>query len=113
MSMQFFNGAKLKDFLDTDVHVIVTSDSAINETLPLCHSFVENERFLLDLMPQLAKKYVVEIPEDVAFSKNESELSMGRYGIIIPQSSAAGLVITDMIATKRRLEVGKKKAEGT
>jgi hypothetical protein len=62
--MQFFNGTKLDDFIGSNVHVILTSNSSVCETLPLCHAFLYDGKLWVDLIPQLDRKYVVEIPDD-------------------------------------------------
>ena len=106
--MQFFNGTKFEDFIDKDVHVIVTSDSNVCDTLPLCHAFLQHGKLFIDLIPQLNRKYVVEVPENSGFSKNDEELSMGRYGIIIRADSHAGILIRDLLEQKRRYQQGQK-----
>jgi hypothetical protein len=100
--MQFLNGAKIEDFIDKDVHVIVTANSDACETLPLCRACILGDRMCIDLIPQLNRKYVVEVPDDALFSRNEDELSVGRYGILIPATSRAGMLILDLIEQKRR-----------
>ena len=47
--MQFFNDTKFEDFIDKDVHVIVTSDSDVCDTLPLCHTFLREGSRLRDM----------------------------------------------------------------
>jgi hypothetical protein len=106
--MQFFNGTKFEDFIDKDVHVILTSDSEVCDTLPFCHAFLRDGKLCIDLIPQLNNKYVVEVPDDSAFSRNETELSMGRYGILIRSETRAGALILDLLEQKRRYQEGKK-----
>ena len=106
--MEFFNGTKFEDFIDKDVHVILTSKSNVCETLPLCHAFLLDGKLCIDLIPQLCKKYVVEVPENSGFSKNDEELSMGRYAIVIRAETRAGTHIRDLLEQKRRYQEGKK-----
>lgn len=106
-SMQFLNGTKFEDFIDKDVHVIVTSDANVLDTVPLCFAFLRDGKLCVDLIPQLNKKYVVEVPEDSLFSKNEEELSVGRYAIFIGVSTQAGSLILDLLEQKRRYQQGR------
>jgi hypothetical protein len=102
--MQFLNGTNLDDFINRDVQVILTSNSNVCDTLPLCRAFLRDGRLWIDLIPQLNQKYAVEVPDDSIFSKNEADLSMGRYGIIIRAETQSGLFIRDLLEQKRRYQ---------
>jgi hypothetical protein len=102
--MDFFNGTTLEDFIDKDVHVILTSNTNACDTLPLCYAFIHEGKLCIDLIPQLNRKYVVEVPDDSILSKNDEELSMGRYGIVIREGTVAGRIIRSMLEQKRKME---------
>lgn len=106
--MHFFNNTSLDDFIDKDVHVILTSNTAVCDTLPLCHTFLHEDKLYIDLIPQLHRKHVVEVPEDAALSKNDEDLSMGRFGIIIKEATAAGRTIRMLLEQKRQMEKEQK-----
>jgi hypothetical protein len=106
--MEFFNATKFEDFIDKDVHVILTSNSNVCDTLPLCHAFLRDGKLHLDLIPQLNKKYVVAVPDDSIFSRNDQELSMGRYAVVIRTESGSGAIIRDLLEQKKRHEAGQK-----
>lgn len=101
--MQFFNSSKIEDFVDQEVLVAITSNTQNIETITGKAFLLENKLFI-DVIPQLNRKYVVEVPDSSVFSFNEMMVTIPRCGIVIQRETNAGQFILNIIEQKRHLQ---------
>ena len=100
--MEFFNDVVLEDFVDKTVDLYLTAkpNTAVIESIEMCETFMVDGELHVDPIPKLDKKYAFKVPDTARFSKNEEELSIGRWAIIIQRQSSEGKFLESMIKSK-------------
>ena len=90
--MRFFNGTQLSDIMDNEVTVLLMAEPGSNEMegVEFCRVFSNNGTPTIDFMKDGQGLHVAPIPDAAIVSRNETELAMSRYAVIIPRDSEAG-----------------------
>lgn len=103
--MEFYQGTTLDDFVDKTVDLILTAKPGSNNVsiVETCETFLIDEELHVDPIPRLQRRYAFKIPESAIFSKNEKELSLGRWGIIIQRDTEAGILLQTLLDAKENL----------
>src|SRR5208282_2573396 len=81
-TMDFINGMTLDQVIDKEVDVFLRSGSRV-QAINFCRTFMQDGQVWVDLMPHVAGKYVMPLPDDAGISRNETDLGVARYGIFI------------------------------
>lgn len=98
--MKFFNGMTLEAIVDKEVDVYVTNETETCQHFSFCQTYLENGTLWLDCMPAIKRKYVVQVPNEAAVSRNDDALEVGRYAIFLPERTAAAKYIHDIFSAK-------------
>ena len=101
--MQFFGGMSLDQLIDKDVDVCIRTSEPTGEMVELCRTFERDGQVWVDLIPKLNRKYVMPLPDDAIVSRNEADLSYGRYGVFISPASKQGQFVKSLIDAKKSL----------
>lgn len=99
--MQFFNGVTLEDIKNKTVDVFLRTDTGTITSAVLCQTFVHDGCLWIDFIPHLHHKYTAPLPDDAVISRNEAELSVGRFGIFVLPTSSAGQLLKSLIDAKQ------------
>lgn len=99
--MEFCNGTTLRDILDNPVMVVVDAgDGQRMNAIEFCEVFEDDGELFIDFIPQLARQQVAPMPDDAIVSRNDVELSVGRYGLVLPEGSLAWMQAVRLLAAK-------------
>ena len=100
--LNFFGGATLERITNQTIDVMISTSPTEMTSAELCKSFVKDGRLWIDMIPGLNRKYVAPMPRDAIIGRNESELSVGRFVVVISRSSEAGILLLQILETKKR-----------
>lgn len=102
--LSFFNDTNIDDIIDKDVDVYLKAAPGEDHitSATLCRTFVKDGRLWIDSMPTLDRRYIAEVPRDAIISRNDVELSVGRFGVFIDATSEAGRLLYRLIEAKKK-----------
>jgi hypothetical protein len=88
--MLFLNGTSLDDIITNGADVFATTPSGTAVQRPMCSIFMKDGIPWIDFLPHLNRKYSLPIPDEAIISRNDKELSVGRYAIFVTSDTAVG-----------------------
>jgi hypothetical protein len=100
--VRFFNKTTLADVTDANIDVFLLNGDNEVSSLPLCRTFLLDDRLWIDCAPSLDRKYSAPVPDDVLISRNEDCLVLGRYGVFVPVGSELGNLVADLLDVAKR-----------
>lgn len=100
--MQFLNDTSIEQLITHGADVFTVQPSGVSTQVPMCHVFMKDNSPWIDFIPALPRKYTLPIPEDAIISRNEVELSVGRYAIIVTGESVVGQTVINFAATQKK-----------
>ena len=98
--MEFFNGTSLEDIVGKSIDVYLKSDSDVIDSILFCDLFLRDGIPTIDFLPKFKREYTAPLPSDSVVSRNEVELSVGRYAVFISHLSEAGRLATGLLQAK-------------
>ena len=99
--MEFFNGTTFDEIIDQDVEVFLRTNTPTITAIKDCRTFVRDGQVWIDLMPHVAGKYVMALPEDAGISRNDVDPSVRRYGILVLPNTPQGRMVQSLIDAKK------------
>lgn len=98
--MNFLNDTNLNDIINNEISVMLAPIPGQSETTvaEFCLMFLKDGVPHVDFSSSHRGQFVAPLPEESIVSRNEEELSMGRYIAIIPRHSLAGGVLSRLLS---------------
>jgi hypothetical protein len=98
--MEFTNGTSLKEITDKDVLVCLKTATRTVSAVEKCHTFIRDGHLWVDLIPRVAGKYVMPLPDDAIIGRNDVDPTVERYGIILSPHTQQGQYVQALIDAK-------------
>jgi hypothetical protein len=98
--MKFLNNTSLDDIIDNEVTVMLSTLPGQSEAdvAEFCLVFFKDGTLHIDFSRLHRGRFVSPLPEESIVSRNEEELSMGRYLVVIPRYSPAGTLLSQLLS---------------